>query len=269
MWVLGPVPSRRSRRLLRANLARPAVEGQVSRMAAQFLPVRGEPELALKVSGEPDLKPPKGASRAANKMPFTDEQLEDIIQACDQVECWACSSSVDIFRKADTMSRPMAETKKLRPRRQFDDDLKAQAIRLVLDDGKSVGAVARDLDLTELALRHWVERARADRNDGRTGLTTAIARHRLTRGMGFCSMWIDQMFQVPRPPVTPVEGPETRRLCPRVPGNPSQPYRSAWSTFKELGWPALGERQQCRPAPRGARPRISICTGACALGEAV
>jgi hypothetical protein len=35
----------------------------------------------------PDLKPPKGASRAANKMPFTDDQLEDIIQACDQVEC--------------------------------------------------------------------------------------------------------------------------------------------------------------------------------------
>jgi hypothetical protein len=33
-----------------------------------------------------DLKPPKGAARAANKMPFTDEQLEDIIQACDQVE---------------------------------------------------------------------------------------------------------------------------------------------------------------------------------------
>lgn len=34
-----------------------------------------------------DLKPPKGAARAANKMPFTDEQLEDIIKACDQVEC--------------------------------------------------------------------------------------------------------------------------------------------------------------------------------------
>jgi integrase len=33
-----------------------------------------------------DLKPPRGAARAANKMPFTDEQLEDIIQACDQVE---------------------------------------------------------------------------------------------------------------------------------------------------------------------------------------
>jgi transposase-like protein len=37
------------------------------------------------------------------------------------------------------MSRPMAETSKRRPRRRFDDDLKAQAVRLVLDEGKSVG----------------------------------------------------------------------------------------------------------------------------------
>ena len=70
------------------------------------------------------------------------------------------------------MSRPMAETRKRRPRRQFDDDFKAQAVRLVLDEGKSVGRVARDLDLTETALREWVKRARADRTHGRTGLTT-------------------------------------------------------------------------------------------------
>ena len=58
---------------------------------------------------------------------------------------------MDIFRKVDTMSRPMAETPKRRPRRRFDDDFKAQAVRLVLDDGKSVGSVARGLDLTETA----------------------------------------------------------------------------------------------------------------------
>ena len=69
------------------------------------------------------------------------------------------------------MSGPMAETTTTsrRARRQFDDDLKAQAVRLVLDDDKSVGAVARDLDLTETALREWVKRARADRTKGRTG----------------------------------------------------------------------------------------------------
>ena len=67
----------------------------------------------------------------------------------------------------------MAKTPSRRPRRQFDDDFKAQAVRLVLDEGKSVGSVARDLDLTETALREWVKRARADRTQGRTGLTTA------------------------------------------------------------------------------------------------
>ncbi len=46
-------------------------------------------------------------------------------------------------------------------------------MRLVLDDGKSVAAVARDLDLTETALREWVKRTQADRTQGRTGLTTA------------------------------------------------------------------------------------------------
>ena len=72
------------------------------------------------------------------------------------------------------MSTPMAETTKTRrTRRQVDDDFKAQAVRLVLDEGKSVGAVARDLDLTETALREWVKRARADRTKGRTGLTSA------------------------------------------------------------------------------------------------
>jgi transposase len=66
----------------------------------------------------------------------------------------------------------MADTPKRRPRRRFDDDFKAQAVRLVLDEGKSVGSVARDLDLTETALREWVNRARADRTKGKTGLTT-------------------------------------------------------------------------------------------------
>jgi transposase len=63
-------------------------------------------------------------------------------------------------------------TRSRRARRRFDDDFKAQAVRLVLDEGKSVGSVARDLDLTETALRAWVTRARADRSRGGTGLTT-------------------------------------------------------------------------------------------------
>jgi transposase len=74
----------------------------------------------------------------------------------------------------------MSDTRPRRPRRRFDEEFKAQAVRLVLDEGKSVGSVARDLDLTETALREWVNRARADRTKGKTGLTTA-EREELTR----------------------------------------------------------------------------------------
>ena len=60
-----------------------------------------------------------------------------------------------------------------RPRRSFTDEFKASTVRLVLDEGKSVSQVARDLDLTASALQSWVDRARADRTHGKTGLTTA------------------------------------------------------------------------------------------------
>jgi transposase len=67
-----------------------------------------------------------------------------------------------------------------RPRRSFTDEFRAGAVRLVLDEGKTVPQVARDLDLTQSALRTWVERARADRSKGKTGLTTA-EREELTK----------------------------------------------------------------------------------------
>jgi transposase len=71
------------------------------------------------------------------------------------------------------MSGMASDSKGRRVRRVFSDEFKAGAVRLVLDEGKTVGQVARDLDLTETALREWVNRARADRTQGRTGLTTA------------------------------------------------------------------------------------------------
>lgn len=67
----------------------------------------------------------------------------------------------------------MPDTSKRRSRRQFTDEFKASAVRLVLDDSKTVGAAGRDLDLTETALREWVLRAQADGRNGRAGLTLA------------------------------------------------------------------------------------------------
>ena len=46
------------------------------------------------------------------------------------------------------------------------------AVRLVLDEGKTVGAVACELDLTPSALAQWVKQARVDRTKGKAGLTT-------------------------------------------------------------------------------------------------
>jgi transposase len=60
-----------------------------------------------------------------------------------------------------------------RARRRFSEEFKAGAVRLVLDEGKTVGAVARELDLTASALSQWVRHAEADRSKGKTGLTTA------------------------------------------------------------------------------------------------
>ncbi|MEO7867034.1 MAG: IS3 family transposase [Candidatus Eisenbacteria bacterium] len=68
-----------------------------------------------------------------------------------------------------------------RARRVFSEEFRAGAVRLVLDEGKSVGSVARDLDLTESALRHWVERALADRTNGKSGGLTTVEREELAQ----------------------------------------------------------------------------------------
>jgi transposase len=70
------------------------------------------------------------------------------------------------------MERMTDEPRKKRARRSFTDEFKAGAVRLVLDEGKTLAQVARDLDLTASCLRAWVEQARADRSKGKTGLTT-------------------------------------------------------------------------------------------------
>ena len=79
---------------------------------------------------------------------------------------------VDTNRKAVTVANMEQASKRRRSRRSFTDEFKAGAVRLVLDEGQTVPKVTKDLDLTESALRAWVEQARADRSRGKTGLTT-------------------------------------------------------------------------------------------------
>lgn len=68
-----------------------------------------------------------------------------------------------------------------RPRRHYSDEFKAGAVGLVLNEGKTVSQVARDLDLTPTAFRLWVERARANLGKGRPGVLTSVEREELSR----------------------------------------------------------------------------------------
>ena len=70
------------------------------------------------------------------------------------------------------MAQMEEASKKRRQRRSYTDEFRAGAVRLVLDEGKTVSRVAQDLDLTASALASWVKQARADRSNGKTGLTT-------------------------------------------------------------------------------------------------
>ena len=66
-----------------------------------------------------------------------------------------------------------------RERRKFTDEFKAEVVALVGSSGKSIGEISRDLDLTETAVREWVQRAQVD-GGTRDGLTAA-AREEIIR----------------------------------------------------------------------------------------
>src|SRR6188508_481905 len=59
-----------------------------------------------------------------------------------------------------------------RARRRFSAEFKAETVELVRSSGKTVGEVCRDLDLTETAVRRWMQQAEIDAGK-RPGLTTA------------------------------------------------------------------------------------------------
>jgi transposase len=68
-----------------------------------------------------------------------------------------------------------------RKRRAFTTEFKAQTVRLVRDSGKSIGAVARELDLAETAVRRWVQQAEVDAGRGTPGALTTEDREELGR----------------------------------------------------------------------------------------
>jgi transposase len=68
-----------------------------------------------------------------------------------------------------------------RARRKFSPQFKAETVKLVRESGKTVGEVARELDLTETALRHWVQQAAIDQGKGPEGALTTAEKEELTK----------------------------------------------------------------------------------------
>ena len=69
------------------------------------------------------------------------------------------------------MKKKQQQPQGRRARRSFTPEFKADAVRLV-QSGKAIAQVARELDLTETALREWVRRAEADAGARQDVLTT-------------------------------------------------------------------------------------------------
>lgn len=73
----------------------------------------------------------------------------------------------------------MAKKQAIRKRRAFTPEFKAEAVRLCKVGDRTVRQVAKDLDLTETALREWVRRADVDAGKGPPGAVTSEERAEL------------------------------------------------------------------------------------------
>lgn len=68
-----------------------------------------------------------------------------------------------------------------RTRRSFTAEYKAEVVELIRVSGKSAGQVARELDLTETAVRKWVAQAAIDAGGGPEGALSSDEREELRR----------------------------------------------------------------------------------------
>jgi transposase-like protein len=66
-----------------------------------------------------------------------------------------------------------------RKRRHFTPEYKAEVVRLAQTSGKTAGQLARELDLTETAVRSWIKQAEVDAGKGSGGALTTAEREEL------------------------------------------------------------------------------------------
>jgi transposase len=73
------------------------------------------------------------------------------------------------------------QQKQRRARRQFTREFKEQAVKLVLEHGKSQTEVGDDLDVHGSVIGSWVKQALADVGKGRPGALTSAEREELAK----------------------------------------------------------------------------------------
>ena len=66
-----------------------------------------------------------------------------------------------------------------RKRRHFTPEYKAEVVKLAQTSGKTPGELARELDLTETAVRAWIKQAEVDAGKGESGALTTSEREEL------------------------------------------------------------------------------------------
>ncbi len=66
-----------------------------------------------------------------------------------------------------------------KPRRLFTDEQKAEAVRIVHQSGKPVSQIAKEMGLSESALRRWVQQAQIDHQPNSQGQLTSAERKEL------------------------------------------------------------------------------------------
>jgi transposase len=68
-----------------------------------------------------------------------------------------------------------------RQRRKFTPEYKAEVVRLARTSGKSIGQLSKELELTETAVRAWIQRAGIDEKKDPNGPLTSDERAEVTR----------------------------------------------------------------------------------------
>jgi transposase len=66
-------------------------------------------------------------------------------------------------------------------RRRFNAEFKADAVRLVLEEGRSITSVAKALEIPNSCLSNWVQQAEADKGEGAPGALTSAEKRELVQ----------------------------------------------------------------------------------------